>query len=132
MIIVNSYGEVFYPTLHVHVLGNIDGEKITAGWRILWWRSNVVCYAFFSRSLDVARAESAVDLTCSGARHVWVISKIAVVVAQQAAENGLVEQHDFVPASRFNIILEPSRKHSTFLDRLKYNYQSARCVKEGP
>ena len=46
--------------------------KITAGWRIFWWRSNVVCYAFFSRSLDVARAESAVDLTCSGERHAWV------------------------------------------------------------
>ena len=70
--IVNSYGEVFYPTLN-H-LGNITqaAGKITAGWRIFWWRSNVVCYAFFSRSLDVARAESAVDLTCSGARHAWV------------------------------------------------------------
>ena len=67
-------GSVLSYTLHIllHVLGISSDRKITAGWRIFWWRSNVVCYTFFSRSLDVARAESAVDLTCSGARHAWV------------------------------------------------------------
>ena len=32
-------------------------------------RSGVIWCAFFSHGLDVSRAESAVDLTCSGARH---------------------------------------------------------------
>ena len=104
--------------------------KITAGWRIFWWRSNVVCYAFFSRSLDVARAESAVDLTCSGARHAWVAK------SRWLWPNGPRKMALWSSMILFqqvgSILFQASRKHSTFLDRLKYNYQSARCAKEGP
>ena len=45
--------------------------------------------AFFSHGLDVSRAESAVDLTCSGARHARVAKSRWL---RQAAENDLLEQ----------------------------------------
>ena len=97
-------GSVLSYTLHIllHVLGISSDGKITAGWRIFWWRSNVVCYTFFSRSLDVACAESAVDLTCSGARHVWVAKSRWLWPRKMALWTGC-----FLFQQGFNIILEP-------------------------